>query len=174
MISLKRFVPISLVLFVALLVAACGSSATTPSGGGSGSTPSPASSPTAQAATVMTSTATISGKSVTFLTTSAGLTLYYRTSDTATSVCSGGCASAWPPLLSSGTPTSSASLPGKLGVISDTNGSQATYNGHPIYTFSGDSGAGQTNGQGVGGVWFVVSVDLSPMTNTSSSNYSGY
>lgn len=174
MISLKRFVPLSLMLFVALLVAACGSTTTTSSGGGSSSTPSPAPSPTVQTATIQTATATINGKSVTFLTNSAGLTLYYRTSDTATSVCTGACAGAWPPLLSSGTPTSSASLPGKLGVISDTNGSQATYNGHPIYTFSGDSAAGQTNGEGTGGVWFVVSLNLSPMSSSTSSQYVGY
>jgi predicted lipoprotein with Yx(FWY)xxD motif len=174
MITLKRFVPISFMFFVALLVAACGSATSGSGSPPSSSAPTPTPSPAAQTASVMTSTATINGKSVTFLVNSAGMTLYYRTSDTATSVCSGGCAGAWPPLLSSATPTTSASLPGKLGVISDTNGSQATYNGHPLYTFSGDTAAGQTNGEGVGGVWFVAAINISPMSASTSGSYSGY
>src|SRR5437588_6712934 len=110
--------------------------------------------------TIKTASLTINGKSVTVLTNSQGLTLYYRTSDTASSVCSGGCASAWPPVIASSTPSASSSLPGKLGLLSDANGSQVTYNGHPLYTYSGDSSPGQSNGQGVGGVWFVVTTGL--------------
>jgi len=105
---------------------------------------------------------TVSGKSATILTNAQGLTLYYRTSDTATNVCSGGCAQAWPPItLSSGTPTSSTTLPGKLGVETNANGQQVTYNGHPLYTFASDTAPGQTNGQGVAGVWFAVQTNLS-------------
>ncbi|MEO8970745.1 MAG: hypothetical protein ABI406_03985 [Ktedonobacteraceae bacterium] len=144
-----------------------GSSSSSSGGGGYGPTTPPAPSTTATAgstgALIQTATATIKGTSETILTNAQGMTLYYRTSDTATSVCSGGCASAWPPLLAkgSGTPTSSASLPGKLSAATNANGSQVTYNGHPLYTFSGDSAAGQTNGEGVGGVWFVVPTNLS-------------
>jgi predicted lipoprotein with Yx(FWY)xxD motif len=99
---------------------------------------------------------------VTILTDAKGLTLYYRTSDTATSVCSGGCAQAWPPLLfnGSGAPTSSASLPGKLSVVNDANGTQVAYQGHPLYTFASDTAPGQTSGEGVANVWFVATTDL--------------
>ncbi len=123
---------------------------------GSGATPTaPA---TGSTASIKTATATVNGKSVTILTNGQGMTLYYRTIDSATSVCSGGCASVWPPLLSSSVPSSS--LPGKLGVQTTANGSQVEYNGHPLYTYSGDSAAGQTNGEGFGGIWFVVTTDL--------------
>lgn len=103
----------------------------------------------------------VGGKSVTILTDTQGLTLYYRTSDTATSVCSGGCAGAWPPvLLPQGTPGSSTSLPGTLATMTDANGRQVTYNGHPLYRFASDSGPGSTQGDGVGGVWFVATPSL--------------
>jgi predicted lipoprotein with Yx(FWY)xxD motif len=177
MMSLKRSLPISFVLFIALLVAACGSSTTSGSSGGRyGGGSSSAS--TSSSSMIQTATATINGKSVTFLTNAKGMTLYYNTSDTATSVCSGSCASAWPPFISSVAPTSSASLPGTLSVQSNANGSQVMYNGHPLYTFSGDSAPGQTNGEGIGKVWFVAPSDLTPANGSSGggygSGYSGY
>ena len=49
-----------------------------------------------------------------------------------------------------------ASLPGVLGVVKNANGTQVTYNGHPLYTYSGDSAAGQTHGEGFAGKWFVA------------------
>lgn len=171
------------VLF-SFVLAACGSSSGSNGGTGSGSTPTATSSsssgggygypttpsapsPTAttgsSGALIHTATATIKGTSETILTNAQGMTLYYRTSDTATSVCSGGCANAWPPLLAtnSSTPTSTATLSGKLSVVTDANGSQVAYNGHPLYTFSGDAAAGQTKGEGLAGVWFVVPTNLS-------------
>jgi len=60
----------------------------------------------------------------------------------------------------SGAPTSATSLPGKLTVVADANGNQVEYNGHPLYTYSGDTGPGQTTGEGVGGVWHVVTPGL--------------
>lgn len=169
-------------LFVALLAAACGNSTTT----GSGNTATPTTAPTtaSSSAVVMTASATVGGKSVTILTDSKGMTLYYRTSDTATSVCTGGCASAWPPLLfsGSGTPSSSTTLPGTLNVVQDANGAQVAYQGHPLYTFASDTAPGQTSGQGVGGVWFVATTDLtsgsggggSSPTPTPTSSGNGY
>jgi predicted lipoprotein with Yx(FWY)xxD motif len=164
---LTSFVPL---LLIALLAAACGNASTS-----TGSSPTPtvapttASAPTATPTTassseavVQTASATVGGKSVTILTNTKGMTLYYRTSDTATSVCSGGCAQAWPPLLSSGsgTPTSSTSLPGTLSVVNDANGAQVAYQGHVLYTFASDTAPGQTSGQGVANVWFVATTDL--------------
>jgi predicted lipoprotein with Yx(FWY)xxD motif len=115
------------------------------------------------ASSIKTATVTVNGKAETILTNAAGMTLYYRTSDKPpTTVCSGGCASAWPPLLVTGSsvPSSAASLPGKLSVQTDANGNQVQYNGHPLYTYSGDSAPGQTNGEGVAGIWFVVTSNL--------------
>jgi predicted lipoprotein with Yx(FWY)xxD motif len=166
----------SLFVFATLivLVAACGSntgsstsgSGTTPSTGGttptsSGGGTTPTTSSTGSV--IKTATATVNGTSVTILTNAQGLTLYYRTSDAPPStVCSGGCAGAWPPLVMSGSsvPTSATSLSGKLTIVSDANGNQVEYNGHPLYTYSGDTAAGQTTGEGVGGVWHVVTPSL--------------
>ena len=167
MMSLKRSLPISFLLFIALLVAACGSSTTTGSSSGSSGS-------TSSSSTVQTATATIGGKSVTFLTNSKGMTLYYRTTDSATSVCSGSCAQAWPPLISPGTPTTAVSLQGTLSVQTNANGSQVMYNGHPLYTFSGDTAPGQTHGEGVAGMWFVVPIDLAPLNGTPSATPGGY
>ena len=154
-------------------LAACGSSSTAGSGASPASSPSAAaSSPSTQASSpaatgtvvVKVATATVAGKSESILTNTAGLTLYYRTSDTATSVCSGGCASVWPPLLlPSGTPTSSDTLNGTLVILADANGSQVTYSGHPLYMYSNDTGPGSTKGEGFAGVWHVAGVVISAM-----------
>jgi predicted lipoprotein with Yx(FWY)xxD motif len=122
-------------------------------------------------ASVKTATATVSGKSETILTNSSGMTLYYYQPDTATtSACTGGCASAWPPLLSpGGAPTSTGNLPGTLGVISDANGMQVTYNGHPLYTFATDTSAGMVSGEGVSS-FFVATPDLAPIGGSSSGS----
>ena len=174
----------SLLIFGALvlLLAACGSSSgsgsagttptatsaqnTTPTSSGSGRYGNGSATPTASSSNnlIKTSTATVSGKSETILTNAQGMTLYYNTTDKPpTTVCSGGCAGAWPPLVASGSsaPTSATSLPGKLTVVSDANGNQVEYNGHPLYTFSGDTGAGQTTGEGVGGIWHVATPSIS-------------
>lgn len=181
---LRSFAPL---LLVALLAVACGTPASTSTGGGTATaTTAPTAAATTPASTssaiIATASATVQGKSVTILTNAQGMTLYYRTSDTATSVCTGGCAQAWPPLLStgSGTPSSSTALPGTLSVSTNANGSQVEYQGHLLYTFASDTAAGQTNGEGVGGVWFVATTDLSsasssgaPAPTATSSGY-GY
>ncbi len=114
-------------------------------------------------ALIKTATAMVSGKSETVLTNAQGKTLYYFTPDTTTtSACTGSCAQNWPPLLStgSGTPTSATTLPGKLSAQTTANGNQVEYNGHLLYTFAGDSGPGQTNGEGLFGKWFVATSNL--------------
>lgn len=112
---------------------------------------------------IKTATATVNGKTATILTNSQGLTLYYFTPDTpTTAACTTGCVDTWPPLLATGsqTPTSAATLPGKLTALADTNGTQVQYNGHFLYTYVGDTAAGQTNGEGIGGKWFVATTNL--------------
>lgn len=165
-------------LILVCVLAACGSSGGSGPYGAShnnssGSQSTPTSGNTGGALTIKTAIMTVQGKAVTVLVNSQGMTLYYNTSDTTSSVCSGGCASAWPPLLSASAPSPAASLPGTLSLLTDTNGSQVTYNGHPLYTYSGDSAPGQINGEGIGGVWFVASTGI-PASSGSNSNGYGY
>jgi predicted lipoprotein with Yx(FWY)xxD motif len=105
------------------------------------------------------------------LTDSQGMTLYLFTKDTENvSNCYDQCAVNWPPLLAeAGTePSAGEGVPGQLGVIDRTDGNQqVTYNGMPLYYFAKDSQAGDTNGQYVGGVWFVVHPDISSMMVSS-------
>ncbi len=172
MVYIRRSFLISLGILIMMLVAACGSSTSTGSRYGSGNAGStPTTSGNASTSVIKTASATINGKAETILTNGQGMTLYYRTSDTATSVCSGGCAQVWPPLLftGSGTPGSSASLSGSLAVSTNANGQQVEYNGHPLYTYTGDTAPGQMNGEGFMGVWFVVPNNLAPSNGTPSS-----
>ena len=110
---------------------------------------------------ISTKQVNVNGHMLTVLTTFNGMTLYERTSDPAPgSNCTGPCAHMWPPLLSNGTAKSMASIGGKLTVYLTANGKQVEYNRHPLYTYSGDMAPGQTNGQGVGNVWQVVTAAL--------------
>ncbi len=130
-------------------------------GNGGGNT-TPTAPPSTSGALIHTATATVSGKSETILTNAQGLTLYYRDGDTPTSSgCTGGCADTWPPLIVTGTPTSSTSLPGRLTAQQSGNGNQVAYNGHLLYTYTVDSAPGQTNGEGAGGIWHVATPNLS-------------
>jgi predicted lipoprotein with Yx(FWY)xxD motif len=155
-----------LLIVIGLLVAACGntsastppstSTATSTSSSSPSPTAMPTTAPTATATTaassgpvVKTATATVAGKAETILTDTQGKTLYHYKPDTATTVaCTGGCAANWPPLTfsGSGSPTGATSVTGKLAVIHSANGAQVTYNGHPLYTYVGDSAPGQTSG----------------------------
>jgi predicted lipoprotein with Yx(FWY)xxD motif len=162
------------IVFVILLtLAACGSSSSTTSGNSAGNannggTPSASAAGTA----IHTASATVSGKTVMLLTNAQGRTLYYFKADTpTTTACSGGCASTWPPYLSSGAgaPTSASTLAGKLAVQTTTNGQQITYNGHLLYTYAGDSAPGQTNGEGIGNKWFVATNDLGASTTQQNT-----
>ncbi|HEY7419667.1 MAG TPA: hypothetical protein VH593_31090 [Ktedonobacteraceae bacterium] len=179
----SRFLFSSFALVLVLLLAACGSGPTSGGGNGYGSTnnnPTPTSSTGSTGAALKTASATVNGKSVTILTDSKGMTLYYFQPDTATTTaCSGGCASAWPPLLSSSSsaPSSASSLPGTLTVQSDANGNQVEYNHHLLYTYSGDTASGQTNGEGINGKWFVATTDLADSASggsTPTPSGSGY
>ena len=165
MLTLRRaFWGISMLL-VALIAVACGSNGTT-STGSSSSTGSGGTTPSSSAAIIKTTSATVNGQSVTILTNAKGMTLYYFKPDTATtSACTGSCAGFWPPLVStsSGSPSSASALPGTLSVVTDANGQQVEYNGHMLYTYSGDTAPGQTNGEGVKGSWFVATTTLPPL-----------
>lgn len=97
-----------------------------------------------------------------FLTDASGHTLYYFTPEHDSHItCTGQCASVWPPLLDpSGLLTTDATLPGTLTTIPRDNTRQVTYSDWPLYTYSGDTAPGDTNGQGMFGKWFVASTSL--------------
>jgi predicted lipoprotein with Yx(FWY)xxD motif len=154
----------------AAVLAACGSSGSS-SAGGSGSTST--SSPVATTAGSSLKTATIGGAAV--LTNAQGFAVYSFAPDTMTkSDCNGACAAAWPPVK--GPATAGAGLTGKLGTIKRSDGStQATYNGHPLYTFVMDTGPGTDTGNGVnafGGLWHALTASGSaaPASTPSGSS----
>jgi len=93
------------------------------------------------------------------ITDAKGMALYRFTRDEPNvSKCYDQCAQNWPPLLlSSGDPVAPASPQGELGIATRTDGGrQVTYNSMPLYYYVGDKQPGDTNGQGLNGVWFVV------------------
>ena len=113
-------------------------------------------------------TANVSGVG-TVLVNGQGFTLYHLTTEKAGQIhCTGSCATVWPPLISSGTPGSVAGASGTFGTVTRPDGgTQLTYNGMPLYRYSGDTKAGQANGQGIQGVWFAVTASGSSSSSSS-------
>jgi predicted lipoprotein with Yx(FWY)xxD motif len=112
------------------------------------------------------------------LTNSAGFTLYWFAIDTPTSSqCTGACLTYWPMVAGTPQAASGVSLPGKLGTITRSDGKvQATYNGHPLYTYAGDKSPGQTSGNKVnasGGLWYAVTVSAAASSTASSASTGG-
>jgi predicted lipoprotein with Yx(FWY)xxD motif len=154
----------------AAALAACSSA------GASSPSPSGSSSPAAAVASTV-KTATIAGATV--LTTSQGFTLYSFAPDTpGTSKCNGTCAQNWPPVQG---PVTAAGVTGTFGTITRSDGSvQATFDGHPLYTFAGDTAPGQAKGNGLnaaGGLWHeITTTGTAPAGSSpgSSGGGSGY
>jgi predicted lipoprotein with Yx(FWY)xxD motif len=96
------------------------------------------------------------------LVSGSGSTLYEFTRDHASkNSCAAisGCSAIWPSLKASGRPTAGSGAEASL--LSTTSGNQVTYAGHPLYTYSGDSGPGKTSYVGVkqfGGTWYAINV----------------
>jgi predicted lipoprotein with Yx(FWY)xxD motif len=154
---------LSAVALAAVALAACSSGTT------AASTPAPAApvapsaaapssaapAPSSAAATVMTHTGTLG----TYLVDGSGKTLYLYTPDiSTTSTCTAACAAAWPPLTVTGTPGAGTGAQSSLlGTSPRADGTtQVTYNGHPLYYFAADKAAGDTTGQGVMSIWYVL------------------
>jgi len=149
---------------VALAAAGCGSNGNT-------------STATAKAAGGSSATVSVANTGLgNILVDSQGRTLYLFEKDSGTtSTCSGGCATAWPPLRASGKPTAgSGAKASLLGTTPRSDGKpQVTYDGHPLYGYQGDSKAGDTNGQGINGFgapWYVLSPSGNAITAASSSS----
>jgi len=128
--------------------------------GASSSASSAASASSAPAGTAAGLKTTVIG-GTTVLTNARGFTLYSFAPDTpSTSKCYGSCAAYWPPVT--GTAAASPGLPGRIGTITRTGGArQLTYNGHPLYTYIGDTAPGQAHGNNLnlnGGLWLEVPV----------------
>ena len=157
---------------VALVAAACG--------GSSGGNSAPAAnlphnaSATAGLTNKTLQTATIGGVKV--LTNAKGFTLYWFVPDTSTkSNCNGACSQFWPPVK--GPATAGPGVTGKLTVITRSDGSkQATYDGHPLYTYVGDTKPGQAKGNGLnlsGGLWHEVTASGATAPAPAPSSSSG-
>jgi predicted lipoprotein with Yx(FWY)xxD motif len=163
----------------ALALSACASSssssapaASAPAAGASspaGAAPASAAGGGALAMTIVSGTAVV--------TNSKGMTLYWFVPDTSTaSKCTGSCATYWPPVT--GPVTAGSGVTGTLGVITRPDGTmQATYDGHPLYTYVGDSAPGQAKGNGLnisGGLWWEMTVSgAKPATSTGSNSGGG-
>jgi predicted lipoprotein with Yx(FWY)xxD motif len=160
---------------VALAVAGCG-------GSGSTNTSTSATAPQTSSGKAATVGLASEGSLGQTLVDSTGRTLYLFQKDSRDkSACAGACAASWPPLRDSGKPVAGTGLNASLlGTIKRSDGkAQVTYNGHPLYLFSGDQAAGDTNGQGVnafGASWFVLSASGSLVqgTGTNSNGSNGY
>ena len=163
---------------VGLLAAACGSSsstATTTTAASSGSTSSTASGSSGSSGTVAVASVSGVGR---VLVDSQGRTLYLFTPDKqSASTCTGACAAAWMPLMATGTPSAGSGVSASLlGTVHNPNGTvQVTYNHWPLYTFIGDTAAGQARGQGLstfGGHWTALTSSGASATASTSSGSS--
>jgi predicted lipoprotein with Yx(FWY)xxD motif len=155
----------------AVVVAGCGSSSSSSSSGASASTAAPKTTSGAPATVGVASTGL--GK---ILVDSQGRTVYLFKKDSGTkSACTGACAGAWPPVRANGKPTAGGGANASMvGTTARSDGApQVTYNGHPVYTFTGDQKAGDTAGQGVtafGAAWFALSPAGNQVSGTASKS----
>jgi predicted lipoprotein with Yx(FWY)xxD motif len=149
-------------------LAACSSSGTPPGASSSG-----ASGGHVAAAAGSLKTTTIGGATV--LTNAKGFTLYSFAPDTpTTSNCNGTCAQNWPPVQG---PATAPGIKGTFGTIKRSDGSaQATFDGHPLYTFVGDTAPGQNKGNGLnaaGGLWHEITTSGSVTAGGSTPGFGG-
>ena len=168
---------------VALVLSACASSGS--SSAASGSTPATAASSPAASASAGSAPASSGGTTLTVktiggqqvVTNAAGFTLYWFVPDTSTaSKCTGSCATFWPPVK--GPATAMSGVTGTLGTITRSDGTtQATYDGHPLYTYAADSAPGQAKGNGLnasGGLWHEMTVSgATPAASASAKASTG-
>ena len=169
---------------LAVFLSACASSSSTPAGSAyssSAATSGASSSSGAMSSQPKTTMLTIKKTKIGYVLANAkGYTLYWYSKDVkggGTSACTGQCLTAWPALTGKPAALSGIKLNGILGTITRPGGIvQATYNGYPLYTYVGDSGPGDIAGNGVGGVWHVITGNVltsSVPTGTGSSSTSG-
>jgi predicted lipoprotein with Yx(FWY)xxD motif len=170
----KRWLALAGLAAAALIAAGCSSSGSSGGSGGNASGSPAAHSMSHPASGNAVKTAKVGG--VTVLTNAKGFTLYWFAPDTSTtSKCSGACASFWPPLKG---PVTAAGIKGTFGTIKRSDRSvQATFDGHPLYTFKGDTAPGKASGNGLkvnGGLWHETTASgNAPAAHPSSSKSGG-
>ena len=167
-----RAVLVALGLFT---LAACGSSSGgSGSAAASGSSGSSSSSSSAAGAVLKTANSSLGQ----IVVDAQGRTVYFFDKDTANSgksACSGSCAGLWPPVTTTSASPQVDGVTGTVGTITLADGTrQVTLNGLPLYRYSGDSGAGQTSGQGVQNVWWVVSPSGAKVTSAPQQQTPAY
>ena len=167
--GLRMLLALPAIAATAAVLAACSSSGTSAGGGGSSTSTSTPAAATAGSL----KTATIGGATV--LTNSKGFTLYSFAPDTSTkSNCNGACAQNWPPVQG---PATASGVKGTFGTIKRSDGSvQATFDGHPLYAFVGDTAPGQAKGNGLnaaGGLWHEITTSGTASAGSSSSGSGG-
>ena len=172
---MRRHLIIASLAAAVLALTACASSSSSSSSSAAAPSGTPAAGASSSSSGTTLMVRTIGGAQVT---NSAGLTLYSFAPDTSTtSKCTGSCATYWPPVK--GPATAGSGVTGTLGVITRPDGTmQATYDGHPLYTYVADTAPGQNKGNGLnlsGGVWHEVTVSgAAPAPGASSSSHGGY
>jgi predicted lipoprotein with Yx(FWY)xxD motif len=158
----RPLVALTVLAAAGALAAGCGSNGSGSGGYGSGGYGSAGTAPAGSGPSGVATVTAASSNLGMVLVDGSGRTLYLFEKDRPDqSACSGACVAAWPVDHSSGAPKAGSGVKASLlGTISRSDGTtQVTYNGHPLYYYSGDSQAGQHNGQGVdafGAAWFVV------------------
>jgi len=167
----QRACAVSAAALFALAAAACGDSDSGSSGYGDDDDSTSAAESPSETATAETAASLATAQDDElgeFLVDNDGLALYLFTTDTGdTSTCYDACATSWPPLL---TDTADVAASGSvdatlIGTSERTDGTtQVTYGGHPLYYYMDDDEPGETEGQGVNNVWFVVNPDGSANT----------
>lgn len=146
----------------ALAAAGCGSSSSSSASSAAPASSSTTASSASNAAAAGAVVKVTHGSKGVYLTDGSGRALYLWVADrNGKSSCSGACAQAWPPLATKGAPTGSGGVTSaKLTTITRSDGTkQVVYNGHPLYYFAGDTGAGTVTGQGsssFGAKWWLV------------------
>jgi predicted lipoprotein with Yx(FWY)xxD motif len=146
----------SLALFglLTLALAACGDDADQPAGDGQEPSAAPTEEPAP--ATIQSGETDLG----TIVTDAEGLTLYMFGADqNGKSTCYDDCAATWPALTVDGEPVAGDGIDASLlGTTErDDGATQVTYGGLPLYHFASDAEPGDTNGQGIGDIWYVIS-----------------
>ena len=156
---------------LALALSACASSSSSSPAASTPAAGAGSSAPASSAGGSTLNMTTINGTAV--VTNSKGRTVYWFVPDTSTtSKCTGSCATYWPPVT--GPVTAGSGVTGTLSTITRPDGTmQATYDGHPLYTYVGDTAAGQAKGNGLnlsGGLWYEMTVSgAKPAVGTAAS-----
>ncbi len=171
----NRWLVVPALAAAAVVLAACGSNSSNPGDPSANTNNPPAATTASHTSTVKIKTKHTSKGTV--LVDAAGHTLYWFAKDTkTTSKCNGTCASYWPPVIGKPVAAAGTSLPHGFGTIKRADGqTQATYDGHPLYTYTGDASAGQVTGNDLdlsGGWWYAMTPSGSKLGKSSSTSTS--